>query len=115
MSLEPSRLRTIIPRQGVTTRSHRRLVILPLVLFVSLVGLAASQDKTPAAKQGPARTNKPAAVSPADARVQRLKADLAAEIDGMRDLTQQMVDSLFSFAEPGFQEFETRKYCTGIL
>jgi aminobenzoyl-glutamate utilization protein B len=26
-----------------------------------------------------------------------------------------MVDSLFSFAEPGFQEFETKKYCTGIL
>ena len=26
-----------------------------------------------------------------------------------------MVDSLFSFAEAGFQEFETKTYCTGIL
>ena len=33
----------------------------------------------------------------------------------MSELTQQMVDSLFSFAEPGFQEFETKRYCTEIL
>ena len=33
----------------------------------------------------------------------------------MTDLTQQMVDSIFSFAELGFQEFETKKYCTDIL
>jgi aminobenzoyl-glutamate utilization protein B len=33
----------------------------------------------------------------------------------MQRLTQQMVDMLFSFAEPGFQEFETKAYCTGIL
>ena len=33
----------------------------------------------------------------------------------MADLTQQMVDMLFSFGEPGFQEFETKRYCTDIL
>jgi aminobenzoyl-glutamate utilization protein B len=90
-------------------------VTVSFVLFVSLVGLAASQDRVAATKQGPARISKPVPASAADARVDRLKGELAVEIDGMKDLTQQMVDSLFSFAEPGFQEFETKKYCTGIL
>jgi aminobenzoyl-glutamate utilization protein B len=44
-----------------------------------------------------------------------LKKDVAIEIDGMKDLTQQMVDSLFSFGELGFQEVETARYCTEIL
>jgi aminobenzoyl-glutamate utilization protein B len=57
---------------------------------------------------------KPAA-SAVDLRLDRLKAEVAAEIDGMKDLTQQMVDEIFSFGEPGFQEFETQKYCSGIL
>ena len=30
-------------------------------------------------------------------------------------LAQEMVDSVFSFAEPGFQEFKTSEYITGIL
>ena len=96
-------------------RPYRALLTVPLVLVVSLVGFAASQDKAPAARQAPVRKEKPAPVPAADARIERLKGELAAEIDGMKDLTQQMVDSLFSFAEPGFQEFETKKYCTGIL
>ncbi len=33
----------------------------------------------------------------------------------MYDFTQQMVDSVFSFGELGFQEFETQRYLTGIL
>jgi len=33
----------------------------------------------------------------------------------MYDLAQQMVDSVFSFGEIGFQEFETQRYLTGIL
>jgi len=44
-----------------------------------------------------------------------LKADLAGQIDGMKKQAQVMVDSIFSFAELGFQEFETSKYLTGIL
>ncbi len=52
---------------------------------------------------------------PADARLEEWKRDLAAEIDRMAPLTQQMVDMLFSFAEPGFQEVETARYCGEIL
>ena len=44
-----------------------------------------------------------------------MKADLTGQIDGMKKQAQVMVDSVFSFAELGFQEFETSKYLTGIL
>src|SRR5271170_4826526 len=44
-----------------------------------------------------------------------IKADLAGQIDGMKKQAQVMVDSVFSFAELGFQEFETSKYLAGIL
>jgi aminobenzoyl-glutamate utilization protein B len=44
-----------------------------------------------------------------------MKADLAGEIDHMKKQAQVMVDSVFSFGELGFQEFETSKYLTDIL
>src|ERR1700674_4665632 len=44
-----------------------------------------------------------------------IKADLAGQIDAMKKQAQVMVDSVFSFGELGFQEFETSKYLTGIL
>ena len=49
------------------------------------------------------------------AREAAIKADLAGQIDGMKKQAQVMVDSVFSFGELGFQEFETSKYLTGIL
>ena len=52
-------------------------------------------------------------VSPA--KEAALKADLAGQIDGMKKQAQVMTDSVFSFGELGFQEFETSKYLTGIL
>src|SRR5882762_1564425 len=44
-----------------------------------------------------------------------MKADLAGQIDAMKKQVQVMVDSVFSFGELGFQEFETSKYLTAIL
>lgn len=44
-----------------------------------------------------------------------VQADLLGSVDSMKKLTQEMVDSVFSFGELGFQEFETSKYLTGIL
>jgi aminobenzoyl-glutamate utilization protein B len=79
------------------------------------VSVFAARQGAPAAKRPAAFAQKPAPLSPADIKVEALKRDLAAEVDKMADLTQQMVDMLFSFAEPGFQEFETKRYCTGIL
>jgi len=48
-------------------------------------------------------------------RVARLKSEAAADIDSMKVFTQQMVDSVFSFGELGFQEFETNRYLIDIL
>ena len=59
---------------------------------------------------GPARLHR--RTSP---RIAKLKSDAAAEIDSMKVFTQQMVDSVFSFGELGFQEFETNRYLIDIL
>ncbi|HEY5566921.1 MAG TPA: amidohydrolase [Gammaproteobacteria bacterium] len=48
-------------------------------------------------------------------RLTGLKAEAAAAIDDMQKLTQEIVDSLFSFAELAFQEFETQAYLTELL
>ena len=48
-------------------------------------------------------------------RLAALKKESAADIDGLATLTQQMVDSVFSFGELGFQEIESSRYLTGIL
>ena len=52
---------------------------------------------------------------PGPPRVEALKKEAAAEVEAMRVQTQQMVDQVFSFAELGFQEFETSKYLTSVL
>jgi aminobenzoyl-glutamate utilization protein B len=48
-------------------------------------------------------------------KLAQYKQEAAASIDGMYDLAQQMVDSVFSFGEIGFQEHETQRYLTAIL
>jgi aminobenzoyl-glutamate utilization protein B len=53
--------------------------------------------------------------SPNEVRLAALKEEAIAEVDKMATLTQQMVDEVFSFAELGFQEYETSKYLTDIL
>jgi len=69
-----------------------------LVLFAALAALPAGAQDQP---------DKPALTG--------LKAEAAARVDGMQKLTQEIVDSLFSFAELGFQEFETQRYLTTLL
>lgn len=44
-----------------------------------------------------------------------MKAEVAAGVDARAKLAQEMVDSIYSFAEPGFQEFKTSEYVTDIL
>jgi aminobenzoyl-glutamate utilization protein B len=57
----------------------------------------------------------PPASAPADAKLEQYKKDVVLEVDGQKEDLQRMNDMVFSFAEPGFQEFETSKYLTGIL
>src|SRR5580693_177000 len=49
------------------------------------------------------------------AKEKAMKADLTGQVEGMRDQVQIMIDTIFSFAELGFQEYETSKYLTGML
>ena len=51
-----------------------------------------------------------AAATPAE-----LKAQVGQHIEGMRKRIQVMNDTVFSFAELGYQETETSKYLTGLL
>jgi aminobenzoyl-glutamate utilization protein B len=50
------------------------------------------------------------ATAPAD-----MKRDAAANVDAHAKLVQTMVDMVFSYAEPGFQEYRTSAYLTDIL
>lgn len=57
-------------------------------------------------------------LAPATAHAQAsaaLKNEAAAGVDARAKLVQEMVDSVFSFAEPGFQEVKTSEYLTAIL
>ncbi|MBX2945621.1 MAG: amidohydrolase [Cyclobacteriaceae bacterium] len=48
-------------------------------------------------------------------RLEKLKTEAVAEVEKLAPLGQQINDMLFSFAELGFQEFETFNYLTTLL
>ncbi len=49
------------------------------------------------------------------AKITEWKAELVKEIDQQQKSAQEMVDMIFSFAELGFQEYETAAYLKSIL
>jgi aminobenzoyl-glutamate utilization protein B len=57
----------------------------------------------------------PAAASSPSAQLDQFKQNVGLEVDGMQENIQKWNDSVFSFAELGFQEFETTKFLTNIL
>src|SRR5437762_3786899 len=84
------------------------------------IAIAAALAGTVSVSAAPAPQSKPAAKaasapSAANPKLAQYKKDAAADIDAMREFTQQMVDQVFSFGELGFQEIETSKYLTAIL
>jgi len=48
-------------------------------------------------------------------RLEQYKREVVQDVDARAQVTQQMVDQIFSFGELGFQEFETSKYLVNIL
>jgi aminobenzoyl-glutamate utilization protein B len=52
---------------------------------------------------------------PIDERLESLKKEVAIKVDARAKMAQEMVDSVFSFGELGFQEIETSRYLTEIL
>ena len=91
-------------------RAIRALCVLAIAAGLA-VGVGASQQ--------PAKASAVAAPAPAQAkenpRLDKLKTEALASVDNLSVLTQQMVDSVFSFGELGFQEFETSRYLIDIL
>lgn len=83
-------------------------LVLLVAAFSPAPSSAAQQDQEPAP---PPHTG----IIADDERVAKLKAEVLAEVERMRDFTQQMVDQIFSFGELGFQEVETHKYLVHLL
>src|SRR6266536_1363690 len=78
------------------------ITLATMIMTASLT--AAPQDAKPAA-----------APAPANPQFEQYKRNVGLEVDAMQENIQKWNDSVFSFAEPGFQEFETSKYLTAIL
>jgi aminobenzoyl-glutamate utilization protein B len=85
-------------------------------MWTVATGLMLASALVTAGEQRRAPAEKPAApAAKVDPHIEALKKQAVADVEGMRDFTQQMVDQVFSFGELGFQEIETQKYLTGIL
>ncbi len=87
------------------------------LVYAGVIGLlvAGTANLATLAAGGQAPAARPAVAAPMPPKLAEYKKTAAADIDRMYDFTQQMIDSVFSFGELGFQEFETQKYLTGIL
>ena len=83
-------------------------MVRPYSMAVVLVGLAAGFQATAQDVTGQGQGARPPALT-------GLKAEAADNVDAQRKLVQEIVDSLFSFSELGFQEFETKRYLTALL
>src|SRR5438034_2607363 len=77
--------------------------------LATAVGVAVSLE----AAQAPQPPAAPAA--PANPQLDQYKRNVGLEVDAMQENIQKWNDSVFSFAELGFQEVETTKYLTDIL
>lgn len=92
-----------------------RLLTVPcsLALAASLVARPSAGPRVRTLQEGQPRGG--SGLPTADTRLDGLKANVVGDIESMRQTTQQMVDQIFSYAELGYQEFETSKYLVGIL
>jgi aminobenzoyl-glutamate utilization protein B len=88
------------------TRSLLALLALVCAAAVPLAGGGPQQSEPPKAESQPPKDNP---------RLEQLKKDAVAEVEARSVLAQQIVDSIFSFGELGFQEFETHRYLVDLL
>ena len=90
-----------------------------LLAFLALILISGVNPSAQAPAAGSARKAanaiKPVPLTKDQLRLAALKKDAAAAVDNLATLTQQMIDSVFSFGELGFQEVESSRYLTGIL
>ena len=84
------------------------LAIVAIALTVSL----GAQRRQPPAESTPTG---PAATGATTPEALQYKQNVGLEVDAMQENIQKWNDSVFSFGELGFQEFETTKFLTAIL
>ncbi|MEV0720388.1 amidohydrolase [Asanoa sp. NPDC050611] len=83
-----------------------------------MVGLMGAAGAGLAVAPGIGGTETAAAAPPAaprDPKVEALKQEAIKAVEKRSKLVQEIVDSLFSFSELGFQEFQTKRYLIPIL
>src|SRR5258708_4619896 len=103
-------------RRRTEEQKDRRVVMrvvkwaLSAAAFVVTVSLGSAQ-----APQAPPSTGSGQGAAAANPQLDQYKRNVGLEVDAMGENIQKMNDMVFSFAEPGFQEFETSKYLTAIL
>jgi aminobenzoyl-glutamate utilization protein B len=82
-----------------------------LVVVIVTLALGAS----PVAGSGQGQPQSPPATAAPNPQLDQYKRNVGLEVDAMQENIQKWNDSVFSFAELGFQEVETSKYLTDIL
>ena len=83
-------------------------------LLAAAVVVAVSLSAAPA-PQAPAQSAAPSGSAQANPQLDQYKRNVGLEVDAMQENIQKWNDSVFSFGELGFQEFETTKFLTDIL
>jgi aminobenzoyl-glutamate utilization protein B len=78
------------------------MLFVRLITIVVLASMLSGMGATAGPQQG-------------DARLERVKREAIAEVERLSEFTAQAVDTVFSFGELGFQEFETSRYCIALL
>ena len=94
----------IIVRSMLLRSTFARIATAAVVAVLGTVGIHAAEPGSGAESQ-----------SGGDDRLEQLREEVLQDVDERRVFIQRMVDTQFSFAELGFQEFETQRYLTGIL
>ena len=92
-----------------------RIVHAVVAIFALAATPLAQNPSDPSSGPGRPAAKSATAEPKDDARTERLKTEAVKDVESMKDFTQQMVDSIFSFAELGFQEVETNRYLIDIL
>src|SRR5690349_17592285 len=96
------------PQPRVPSGGFMRMSRLSLIALLAAITVSLTAQSQPASQAA-------APQSPPNPKLDQMKRDVGLEVDGMQENIQKMNDTVFSFAEPGFQEVETSKYLSGIL
>lgn len=98
---------------GLNGLTRRRMLGL---MGATGTGLAVAPSLAGGSVAAAAKTESVTAEPPNDSpMLRRLKQEAIAAVEARSKLVQEIVDSLFSFSELGFQEVETTRYLLGIL